>query len=97
ILFPVSRHCFNPPPNVESAMIRLTFDKGPLHCTDNQLNTVVRTSFNQRRKKLSNALEPLITKYELPAGYNIDKRAEAWPPEEYEKLTVRFVEYGILT
>src|SRR5699024_9163461 len=85
ILFTVSRQCFNPPPNVDSAMIKLTFDEGPLHCADNQLKTVVRTAFNQQRKKLSNALKPLIHKNELPAGFNFDKRAEARPPAEYEK------------
>jgi 16S rRNA (adenine1518-N6/adenine1519-N6)-dimethyltransferase len=97
ILFPVSRHCFKPQPNVESAMIKLTFDKGELNCTDQHLKTVVRTAFNQRRKKLSNALKPIISKKELPDGFDFDKRAEAWPPSEYEKLTALFEEDGILT
>ncbi|SMO70858.1 16S rRNA (adenine(1518)-N(6)/adenine(1519)-N(6))-dimethyltransferase RsmA [Fodinibius sediminis] len=97
ILFPVSRHCFSPQPNVESAMVKLTFDKGALRCTDKHLKTVVRTAFNQRRKKLSNALKPLIAKDRLPAGFDFDKRAEAWPPSEYEKLTALFEKSGILT
>lgn len=97
ILFPVSRHCFSPQPNVESAMVKLTFDKGELQCSDKNLKTVVRTAFNQRRKKLSNALKPIISKDQLPAGYDFDKRAEAWKPSVYEKLTAQFVEDGILT
>ena len=97
ILFPVSRHCFKPQPNVDSAVIKLTFDKGPLKCSDKNLKTVVRTAFNQRRKKLSNALKPIISKDDLPEGFDFDKRAEAWPPSEYEKLTARFKEDGILT
>lgn len=97
ILFPVSRNCFNPPPNVESAMVQLSFDRGPLRCSDAHLKTVVRTAFNQRRKKLSNALKPLIPKDKLPDGFDFDKRAEAWPPSEYEKLTALFEEGGILT
>lgn len=97
ILFPVSRHCFKPQPNVESAMVKLTFDKEELRCTDQHLKTVVRTAFNQRRKKLSNALKPIISKEELPVGFDFDKRAEAWPPSEYEKLTAHFEENGILT
>jgi 16S rRNA (adenine1518-N6/adenine1519-N6)-dimethyltransferase len=97
ILFPVSKHCFNPPPNVESAVIKLTFDKGGLKCSDKNLKKVVRTAFNQRRKKLSNALKPIISKELLPAGFNFDKRAEAWPPSEYEKLTAHLEESGILT
>lgn len=97
ILFPVSRHCFSPPPNVESAMVKLTFDKGELSCTDAHLKTVVRTAFNQRRKKLSNALKPIVDKKHQPEGFNFDKRAEAWRPSIYEKLTARLVQDGILT
>lgn len=97
ILFPVSRNCFNPPPNVESAMVRLTFDKGKLACSDAHLKTVVRTAFNQRRKKLSNSLKPVVDKENQPEDFDFDKRAEAWPPDIYEKLTARLVNDGILT
>lgn len=97
ILFPVSRHCFDPQPNVDSAMVKLTFDKETLDCSDQNLKTVVRTAFNQRRKKLSNALKPIIDKENLPGEFNFDKRAEAWPPSEYEKLTAHLEEDGILT
>jgi len=97
ILFPVSRNCFNPPPNVESAMVRLTFDKGKLACSDAHLKTVVRTAFNQRRKKLSNSLKPVVNKENQPGDFDFDKRAEAWTPDIYEKLTARLVNDGILT
>jgi 16S rRNA (adenine1518-N6/adenine1519-N6)-dimethyltransferase len=97
ILFPVSRHCFNPPPNVESAMVRLNFDKEKLRCSDAHLKTVVRTAFNQRRKKLSNSLKPVVDKKHQPEGFDFDKRAEAWTPDIYEKLTARLAEDGILT
>lgn len=97
ILFPVSRHCFNPQPKVESAIIKLTFDKGTLNCSDKNLKKVVRTAFNQRRKKLSNALKPIISKDQLPDGFDFDKRAEAWLPSQYEKLTAHLEEDGILT
>lgn len=97
ILFPVSRNCFTPKPRVESVVIRLQFNQSPLKCSDEAMKTVVRTAFNQRRKKLSNALKPLINKKDLPDGFDFDKRAEAWPPAEYEKLTVWFEKTGILT
>lgn len=97
ILFPVSRNCFSPPPNVDSAMVRLTFDKGDLNCSDAHLKTVVRTAFNQRRKKLSNSLKPVVDKKQQPDGFDYDKRAEAWTPDIYEKLTARLVKDGILT
>lgn len=97
ILFDVPRQVFTPQPNVDSAMVRLTFDRGPLACSDAHLKTVVRTAFNQRRKKLSNALKPILPKTELPEGFDFDKRAEAWEPVIYEKLTARLEESGILT
>lgn len=97
ILFPVSRHCFKPPPSVESAIVQLTFDRGPLACSDAHLKRVVRTAFNQRRKKLSNALKPVVKKKRQPEGFDYDKRPEAWPPATYEKLTARLVRDGILT
>lgn len=96
ILFPVSRHCFSPPPRVESAVVRLQFNRGKLSCSDAHLKTVVRMAFNQRRKKLSNALKPLLGK-ERPEGFDFDKRAEAWLPSTYEKLTERLEQDGILT
>lgn len=97
ILFPVSPHCFDPQPNVESAVVKLTFDKGGLECSDRHLKTVVRTAFNQRRKKLSNSLKPVIAKKSQPKGFDYDKRAEAWPPREFERLTARLEQEGVLT
>lgn len=96
ILFDVSRNCFNPPPNVESSVIRLTFDQPSLACSDQHLKTVVRTAFNQRRKKLRNALSSVIDKDKQPDSFNFDKRAEAWEPKEYEKMAVYLEKIGIL-
>lgn len=86
ILFDVSRHCFSPPPKVTSAVVRLRFDRPELPFRDETMKKVVRTAFNQRRKKLSNALKPLLGK-DLPEGFNYDQRAERWTPETYAKLS----------
>lgn len=88
ILFDVPAAVFSPPPKVTSSIIRLTFDQPELACSDSNLKTVVRMAFNQRRKKLSNALKRLNA--ELPAKeFNFDLRAEALEPAMYEKLTAR--------
>lgn len=97
ILFSVSPQCFKPQPRVDSAVIKLTFDRGELNCSDAHLKTVVRTAFNQRRKKLSNALKPIISKDQLPDGFDFDKRAEAWTPDKYAMLTAHLEQTGILT
>lgn len=85
ILFDVSPNSFNPPPKVMSSVIRLKFDKPKGAYSDKMLKNIVRTAFNQRRKKLSNALKPILKDYK-PEGYNLDERAENWAPEIYAKL-----------
>jgi 16S rRNA (adenine1518-N6/adenine1519-N6)-dimethyltransferase len=85
ILFDVAPHSFSPPPNVDSAVIKLKFDKSVHPFSDQTLKTVVRTAFNQRRKKLSNSLKPVLGD-ELPENFNFDDRAEHWSPDIYAKL-----------
>lgn len=93
ILFDVPPQVFSPPPKVESSVVTFNFDKGKLPCSDANLKTVVRMAFNQRRKKLSNALKRLNT--DLPAEeFNFDLRAEAFEPEMYAKLTARLEQLG---
>jgi len=94
ILFDVHPGAFSPPPNVMSSVIQLRFDKPALACSDAHLKTVVRMAFNQRRKKLSNALKRLNT--ELPENeFDFNLRAEALQPATYEKLTARLEQLGI--
>lgn len=88
LLFDVSPNSFSPPPKVTSSVIRLTFDKPTLSCSDKMLKRVVRTAFNQRRKKLSNSLKPVL-EGRLPDGFNYDERAEDWSPDIYADLAVR--------
>ena len=60
-LFTVGEGAFNPPPKVKSAVIRLTRNsRTSLGCDESLFKTVVKTSFNQRRKTLRNSLKPLI-------------------------------------
>ncbi|GAB5409532.1 MAG: 16S rRNA (adenine(1518)-N(6)/adenine(1519)-N(6)) -dimethyltransferase RsmA [Balneolaceae bacterium] len=85
LLFDVSPNSFNPPPKVMSSVIRLTFNKPKLPCSDKTLKSVVRTAFNQRRKKLSNSLKPTLGEF-FPDGFNYDERAENWSPDRYADL-----------
>ena len=75
-LFTVGEGAFNPPPKVKSAVIRLTRNsRTSLGCDESLFKTVVKTSFNQRRKTLRNSLKPLI----------MDKAAkEGWTGEQTE-------------
>lgn len=57
-LFEVNEHVFNPPPKVKSAVIRLTRKEDfVLKCDEKMFFSVVKTTFNQRRKQLRNTLK----------------------------------------
>ena len=94
-LFDVPPQAFTPPPNVDSSVIRLTFPDTPLGCQPENLKRVVRTAFNQRRKKLSNAFKPVLDNY-IPEAIDLDKRAERIPPKGYEMLTAELERNDIL-
>ena len=77
-LFTVGEGAFNPPPKVKSAVIRLTRnDRTGLGCDESLFRTVVKTSFNQRRKTMRNSLKPLIA---------AKAEREGWSEEQYESF-----------
>jgi len=60
-LFEVSEKCFQPPPKVKSAVIRLMPVSEPLNMrSERYFFTLVKTAFNQRRKTLRNAVKSLF-------------------------------------
>lgn len=92
LLFPVSRHVFHPPPKVESAVIsyRPGNDLFPGSVADlpvplDRFKLVVRTAFQQRRKRLSNALKGLFGD-SFPDGFDAGRRAEELEPAEFVRL-----------
>ncbi len=92
LLFLVPPHVFYPPPKVESAVIRYRPGNsrypGSVRDLDVPLNifkSVVRTAFQQRRKKLSNALKQLFEDG-FPDGFDAGRRAEELEPHEFVAL-----------
>ena len=85
-LFDVKPASFSPPPKVTSAMVYVHFDKPSLRCSDKMLKSVVRTAFNQRRKKLSNALKTVIQGIDC-SSFDLNVRAEEWTPDIYAEFT----------
>ena len=60
-LFTVEPSVFNPPPKVQSAVIRLTRNKvDRLGCDEQLFRRVVKTVFNQRRKMLRVSLRQML-------------------------------------
>lgn len=89
-LFPVGSGAFKPAPKVDSAIVRLKpHSKLPHPVIDSkQLEVVVRTAFNQRRKTLRNALKELITNDELEAlGINPSDRPERITLAQYAAIS----------
>lgn len=85
LLFAVSREVFYPKPNVDSAVISIIPKKTQPDVDITFLKTVIRTAFNQRRKKLSNAISALITDASR-VTIDLNKRAEELEPEEFVEL-----------
>lgn len=83
--FTVPPSAFNPPPKVDSGVIKLVrnHDKN-LNCDYKKFKLTVKTGFNQRRKKLSNALKPISQGKELPYA---DKRAEQLDYIQFSEIT----------
>ncbi len=78
-LFPVGPNSFNPPPKVDSAVIRLAPHKElPVTANDiNMLSKVVKEAFTYRRKTLANSLKKYINNDELNAlGIDPKKRPQ---------------------
>ena len=89
-LFTVSEYVFDPPPKVKSAVIKMTRNsRTSLGCNEALFKTVVKTSFNQRRKTLRNSMKAILGKdypdYSLPV---FDKRPEQLSVEQFVELTI---------
>lgn len=77
---------FDPPPSVHSGVVRLKRHQTPLLQTDEerkQFLSLIKTAFNQRRKKLSNALKPLHKGTPIPYA---NKRAEELSGEQFLEI-----------
>lgn len=86
-LFTVHEHVFNPPPKVKSGVIRLIRNEThALNCDEKLFKQVVKTSFNQRRKTLSNSLKSILLNLK-PEDEVFRKRPEQLSVEEFVELT----------
>jgi 16S rRNA (adenine1518-N6/adenine1519-N6)-dimethyltransferase len=87
-LFTVPPSVFNPPPKVESGVLRLTRkEKYTLPCDDALFFRVVKTAFQQRRKTLRNSLKTFNLTDSLREDTIFDKRPEQLSVEAFIWLT----------
>ena len=87
MLFVVPPEAFEPPPKVDSAIVRMIPWEMPEKCSLQALEKVVTQAFSQRRKMLRNNLAPLFSGTELEK-LNIDptKRPEDLNIEQFVSL-----------
>ena len=92
-LFTVEPSVFNPPPKVQSAVIRMTRnDTKDLGCNEQLFRQVVKTTFNQRRKMLRVSLRQMLPQTaidQLQSSPSIDltRRPEQLTLSEFVQLT----------
>jgi 16S rRNA (adenine1518-N6/adenine1519-N6)-dimethyltransferase len=87
-LFTVKPGTFNPPPKVNSGVIRLSRNNVKnLPCDEKLFWRTVKAGFNQRRKTLRNALSGTIPKDKMDNHTFFDKRAEQLSVEDFISLT----------
>lgn len=87
-LFTVPPNVFNPPPKVDSGVLRLTRKANySLPCDEALFFRVVKTAFQQRRKTLRNSLKTFNLSDNLKANVIFGKRPEQLNVEAFLELT----------
>lgn len=88
-LFNIAPEAFNPPPKVESSIIRLTPKIGKQRDIHNRtlFSGLVKQAFNQRRKTIRNSLKGMVDEQTLTrSGIALTSRAENLSVDDYIKL-----------
>lgn len=87
IVLTLDENEFSPPPKVKSAVVRMRRNySNKLTSSEHDFFKVVKTAFNQRRKKLRNALSSMIIHKNSSLPY-LDLRAEALSWQKFDELT----------
>lgn len=87
-LFTVPPHVFNPPPKIDSGVLRLTRKEDySLPCDEKLFFKTVKTAFQQRRKTLRNSLKTFNLSDNLKANSIFDKRPEQLSVQAFLELT----------
>ncbi|QMV71827.1 16S rRNA (adenine(1518)-N(6)/adenine(1519)-N(6))-dimethyltransferase RsmA [Comamonas piscis] len=85
VLF-VPPESFDPPPKVDSAVVRMVPREQPAQLDAKLLEELVRVAFSQRRKILRNTLGKWLDEKGFNGDFDAQRRAEEVPVAEYEAL-----------
>ncbi len=84
VLF-VPPESFDPPPKVDSAVVRMVPRAEPAQLDAKLLEDLVRVAFSQRRKILRNTLGKWLEEKGYSGNFDLQRRAEEVPVAEYEQ------------
>lgn len=89
LLFKVSRNCFYPKPSVDSAVVQLHFKDLLPQCDEQLFRSIVRSTFNTRRKTLRNGLKSLVLNDAVldQVEFDLKKRPEELSVQDFLYLT----------
>ncbi|CAN7175474.1 16S rRNA (adenine(1518)-N(6)/adenine(1519)-N(6))-dimethyltransferaseRsmA [Acidovorax sp. LjRoot66] len=85
VLF-VPPESFDPPPRVDSAVVRMVPREAPVALNERLLEELVQVAFSQRRKLLRHTLGRWLEAKAYPAAFDTQRRAEEVPVDEYVAL-----------
>jgi len=77
---------FDPPPRVDSAIVRMLPLAEPPQVNVKTLETLVQTAFSQRRKLLRHTLGKWLEEKKFGGDFDVHRRAEEVPVAEYVAL-----------
>ena len=80
---------FDPPPRVDSAVVRMRPKPRPEALDFSLFSTLVRLAFSQRRKLLRHPLEAWLAEHGHDGHFDLRRRAEEVPVHEYVALAQR--------
>jgi len=88
ILFDISPNVFFPKPKVKSSIIKMVKKVNPnLNCNLKLLDTIIKLSFQQRRKKIRNSLKKLDINENIIEDSIFDHRPEQLSVNDFVRLT----------
>ena len=86
---------FDPPPRVDSAIVRMVPHAVPAAIDVNLLSELVRVAFSQRRKLLRHSLGQWLTAREFSGAFDVQRRAEEVPVAEYIALAQQVAQIDV--
>src|ERR1700712_915194 len=87
-LFDVPPEAFDPPPRVNSAIVRMRPRATPAAVSPALLGKIVSVAFSQRRKMLRATLGKWLVEHGYTAEFDGTRRAEQVPVDEYIALAM---------